>query len=508
MPSDPLLGARRFLPLFVAQFLGALNDNLFKNALGVMALFASARYGNELVAIGLGIFILPYVLFSSVAGELADRTEKSRLIRATKLWELGLMVVGTAGFLTASLPLLMAVLFGLGMQAAFFSPLKYGILPDHLAETELVAGNGLIEAGTFVGILLGTIAGSALVRAPHGPEIVSGLGLVVALAGVAASWRIPPAPAAAPGLRIGWNIPRQTMGLIRTARGNREVWLSALGISWFWVVGAIVLSELPVAAKDVLGGDAGLITLLLTVFSIGVGVGSIGCARLLHGDVSPRLVPFAALGISVFTADLALAFGAAGALASPLGVLASVAGWRILADLFLLAVCGGVYSVSLYAFLQDRADPASRSRMIAMNNVLNAAAMVAASLAATVMALAHVSAPGILLIVAAANLAAAVWIVRIMPQTTLRAVAALVFPHLPPRRDHWARTLPRRRQAADHRGQPCVAGRRGADRRLPAGRSGVCDLCRHGAQMVGQARSSPRWTVSSPTRRVRSPPAP
>ena len=423
----PLLQARRFLPLFVTQFLGALNDNLFKNALGVMALFASAQHGNELVAIGLGVFILPYVLFSSVAGELADRTEKSRLIRATKLWELGLMAVGAVGFLTASLPLLMVVLFGLGIQATFFSPLKYGILPDHLAEAELVAGNGLIEAGTFLGILAGTIAGSALVRAPHGPETVAALGLLVALAGIASAWRIPPAPSAAPGLRIGWNIPRETASLIRAARGNREVWLSALGISWFWAVGAIVLSQLPVAAKNVLGGDAGLITFLLAVFSIGVGVGSVGCARLLHGDVSPRLVPFAALGISVFTFDLANAFTAAGLLPMPADVLAALSGWRIMADLFALAVCGGVYSVSLYAFLQDRADPASRSRMIAMNNVLNAAFMVTASLIAAGLAFAHVSAPGILLLTAGANLFATLWIVRILPRSTLRTLAAWYF---------------------------------------------------------------------------------
>ena len=427
MPPVPLLQARRFLPLFITQFLGALNDNLFKNALGVFALFTSARYGNELVAIGLGVFILPYVLFSSVAGELADRTEKARLIRATKLWELGLMAVGAVGFLTASLPLLMAVLFGLGIQATFFSPLKYGILPDHLAEAELVAGNGLIEAGTFLGILAGTIAGSALVRAPHGAETVAGLGLLVALAGLVAAWRIPPAPSASPGLRIGWNIPRETAALIRAARGNRDVWLSALGISWFWAVGAIVLSELPVAAKTVLGGDAGLITFLLTVFSVGVGAGSLGCARLLHGDVSPRLVPLAALGLSLFTFDLGHAFAAAGSLAGPRDVLAALGGWRIMADLFLLAMCGGIYSVSLYAFLQDRADPAARSRMIAMNNVLNATFMVTASLVAAGLAFAHVSAPRILVLTAAANLVAAVWLLRILPQSTLRALAAVYF---------------------------------------------------------------------------------
>lgn len=421
----PLLRVRRFLPLFVTQGLGALNDNLFKNALGIMALFASAQYGPALVAVGLGVFILPYALFSSVAGQLADRNEKSRLIRLTKLWELGLMLVGVVGFLTASLPLLMVVLFGLGMQATFFSPLKYGILPDHLAETELVAGNGLIEAGTFLGILAGTIAGSVLVRAPHGPAIVAGSAVLVSLAGIAAAWRIPPAPAAAPGLPIGWNVVRETAALIRLARGSRDVWLAALGISWFWAVGALVLSELPVAAKDVLGGDAGVITLLLAVFSVGVGTGSVGCSRLLHGEVSPRLVPFAALGISLFTWDFARACmmpGAVGRFAVPLDVLAAPVGWRILADLFLLALCGGIYSVSLYAFLQERAEPAARSRMIAMNNVLNAGFMVAASLVATGLAFAHVSAPHILMLTAAANLVAALWIMRILPRTTLRAI--------------------------------------------------------------------------------------
>ncbi len=426
-PTVALLRTRRFLPLFVTQFLGALNDNLFKNALGVMALFLSARYGDELVAIGLAVFILPYVLFSSVAGELADRTEKAWLIRVTKLWEVGLMALGAVGFVTASLPLLMAVLFGLGVQATFFSPLKYGILPDHLGEGELVAGNGLIEAGTFLGILAGTIAGAALVRAPHGPEIVATLGLLVALAGLAASWCIPPAPAPAPDLVIGWNLVRQTMALIEAGRTNRDVWLAALGISWFWAVGAVVLAELPVAAKQVLGGDAGLITLLLTVFSVGVGVGSLGCARLLHDEVSPRLVPFAALGISLFTFDLGLAIYAAGLLPTPADVFAAFAGWRIMADLFLLALCGGVFSVSLYALIQNRADPAQRSRMIAMNNVLNAATMVVASLLAAALAFVHVPAPCILLLTALANLAAAVWFLRILPPATLRRLAACYF---------------------------------------------------------------------------------
>ena len=188
--------------------------------------------------------------------------------------------------------------------------------------------------------------------------MVAALGLVIAAGGLAASWRIPPAPSAAPGLAIGWNLAGATLGLLRTARGNRDVWFCALGISWFWAVGAVVLSELPVAAKDVLGGGAGLISLLLAVFSVGVGAGSLGCARLLHGEVTPRLVPYAAFGISLFAFDLAVAFAAAGRLATPAEALAAFRGARILVDLFALAACGGVFSVSLYAFIQRRADAA------------------------------------------------------------------------------------------------------------------------------------------------------
>ncbi len=410
-----LLLSRRFLPLFVTQMLGAVNDNLFKNALGVMALFLSTRYGAGLVAVGLGVFIAPYVLFSSVAGELADRTDKARLIRFTKLWELGLMLLGAAGFLAANLPLLMAVLFGLGVQATFFSPLKYGILPDHLPESALVAGNGAIEAGTFVGILAGTIAGSALILFPEGPPVVAALGVTLAAAGYAASRAIPPTKIAAPNLRVSLALVPRTLALLRTAQARREVWFSALGISWFWAVGAVVLSELPVAAKMLLGAGGGVITLFLAVFTVGVGAGSIGCARLLHGDVSPRLVPHAALGIAAFTFGLGVFLHNAGTMASPSAVLSAWRGRAILGDLFALAASGGIFSVSLYALIQDIAPPAERSRMIAANNVLNAAAMVAASAAAAGFAFLGMSPPSILLATGAGNLFVSLAILRALP---------------------------------------------------------------------------------------------
>jgi acyl-[acyl-carrier-protein]-phospholipid O-acyltransferase/long-chain-fatty-acid--[acyl-carrier-protein] ligase len=422
MPSTlSLLQTRRFLPLFITQMLGAINDNLFKNALVVLVLYRLASAGPILVALAGGVFILPYALFSSVAGQLADRYEKSRLIRLTKFLELGIMLLAAAGFLTGNVPALMVVLFGLGVQATFFSPLKYGILPDHLHEDELVAGNGLIEAGTFVGILMGTVAGGALIVMHGGPEVVAVAGCWVALAGIAAAYFVPVAPAAAPDLKIGWNIMTETGALIGEAKANRPVWLSLLGISWFWAVGATLLAEFPTIARVELQAGGHVVTLMLADFSVGVGLGSVFCARLLRGEVSARLVPFAAIGISIFTADFALAaiFSGsvhAGGLHNVPEMLASWQGRRMLADLLLLAACGGVYSVPLYAICQEKSAASHRSRMIAANNVLNALAMVlAAIMTAGIYAVWH-SAPGILMVAAIANFAFACWIFQILPE--------------------------------------------------------------------------------------------
>jgi acyl-[acyl-carrier-protein]-phospholipid O-acyltransferase / long-chain-fatty-acid--[acyl-carrier-protein] ligase len=419
-----LLRTRRFLPLLVTQTLGALNDNLFKNALVVLALFQAAERGPVLVALSGGVFILPYVVFSALAGQLADRGEKARLIRITKLFEIALMVLAAIGFLTGSLALLMTVLFGLGVQATFFSPLKYAILPDHLREEELVAGNGLIEAGTFLGILTGTVAGGALMLLDGGGAVVSAAGLGVAAAGFVAALRVPPAPAADPTLRLGWNLPRETLALLREARGNGPVWLAILGLSWFWTIGATLLAEFPILAKETLAADGSVVTLLLTVFALGVGAGSIACAKVLNGEVSPRLVPWAALGITLFTADFAFAALAAAGdprLATAAGVLAAPIGWRMLADLFLLAACGGLYSVPLYAIVQEWSPAAHRARMIAANNVANAAWMAIGAGAAAALAALGVGAPWVLLIAAAVNLAVTIRIAGTIPQETVRA---------------------------------------------------------------------------------------
>jgi acyl-[acyl-carrier-protein]-phospholipid O-acyltransferase/long-chain-fatty-acid--[acyl-carrier-protein] ligase len=406
----PLLRSRRFLPLFVTQFLGALNDNLFKNALVVLALFQAGVQGPVLVAAAGGVFILPYLLFASIAGELADRYDKARLIRQMKWWECALMVTAAVGFLTGEIGFLLVVLFGLGVQATFFSPLKYGILPDHLGVDEIVAGNGYIEAGTYVGILVGTIAGAALIRDVEGPLVVSIAGLSIALSGLLVARAIPPAPPSGERVAIGWNLARETGRILAHARRDRVIWRSVLGISWFWMVGLVLLTQFPVVAKDVLGGDSALVTLLLTGFTAGVGVGSILCPLLLRGEVSARHVPWAALGISLFTCDFAGACQAAGTagVTSIAAVLASLAGWRMLGDLFALAFCGGVFSVPLYAIVQARAAPDERARMIAANNVLNAGFMVAGSAVAAGLAAWGLGAPAMLRLLAGLNLPVAV----------------------------------------------------------------------------------------------------
>ncbi len=419
-----LLTSRRLGPLCLSQACGALNDNLVKNAMIVLAVFKLGTEATGLSALAGALFIAPYALLSATAGQLADRFDKSRMIRIVKAAEVVLMAGAAYGFLADSVPALLAVLFGLGVQATMFGPLKYGILPDHLDETEIVTGNGLIEAFTFLAILGGTVAGGGLALLAAGPAIVASAGLAISLLGLASAFAIPAAPAADRTLRIGWNVLRETVAVVRQAAANRPVRLSILGLSWFWAIGAALLSEFPSVVRDTLGANGQVVTLMLAVFSVGVGTGSMLCARLLRGEVSARLVPFAAFGLTVFLLDFgATAQGAAGQhLATVGGVLASPAGWHMLLDLLLLAVCGGLYSVPLYAILQERSDPSRRARMVAANNIVNALLMVAGAAVVAGLAAAGMSAPRALELAAAANLVVALWIVRLMPQSVLRSL--------------------------------------------------------------------------------------
>ena len=416
-PMD-LLKTRRLGPLVLAQSCGALNDNLVKNAMVVLAVFQLNIGGAGLSALAGALFIAPYALLSATAGKLADRFEKPRLIRIYKAMEVGLMALAALSFLSGNVPALFAVLVGLGVQAALFGPVKYGVLPELLAEDELIAGNGVVEATTFLCI----VAGGGLILLDGGTAAVGAVGAALSVLGLFGAMRVPPAAAAEPSLRVRWNLLLETSDLLRLAYAQHGIFLCILGLSWFWTVGATLMTEFPVIARDTLHGDGSVMTLLLSVFAVGVGAGSIFCARLLHGDVSPRFVPFAALGISVFCWDFAQATEAADGLANAAAVAESLRGWRIGLDLFLLAACGGVFSVPLYAIIQDVARPAERSRMVAANNVMNALFMVLGAAVAALLAGFGFSAQMVLAFTAAANLVVAVWIVRILPHEVYRAL--------------------------------------------------------------------------------------
>ena len=434
-----LLRSRRFLPLFVTQFLGAFNDNALKAALLILVTYrAAADAGMDaqvFVAIAGGLFILPFFLFSATAGQLADKLEKARLIRAIKIVEVALMLVAAYGYAVGSLYLLLAVLFCMGAQSAFFGPLKYSILPDHLREEELVGANALIEAGTFLAILLGTIAGGMLILNSYGVALVSALLIGLAAAGVVASFFIPRAGPADPALNVNWHVLGETVAIMRHAGRNRPVHLSILGISWFWLIGFSYLSQFTTYAKDTLGADEGVVTLFLATFSIGIAVGSVLCTRALGGEVSARYVPLGAIGMTIFGVDLYFASGngVPGGAATLLGVadfLASPANWRILADLLGMAAAGGFFIVPLYAILQARSSAEHRARNIAANNIVNALFMVAGSAVTALLLWLGASITGIFLAAAIANAGAALYICKLLPDEVVKAIARFLFRRL------------------------------------------------------------------------------
>ena len=430
-----LLARRRFLPLFITQFLGAFNDNLFKFAVAILITYQLANnIGIEskiLVTIAQGLFILPFFLFSATAGQLAERHEKSQLIRYTKILEIILAVLATIGFFTDNVWFLLAVLFLLGAQSTFFGPMKYSVLPDHLREDELIGGNGLIEMGTFVAILIGTILGGLLILQPQGDALVSGLLLVLAVSGWIASRFIPLSPPTAPELKINLNPFSETWKIIAHATRNRDVFLSMLGISWFWLIGATYLAQFPYFGKNVLGGDEQVPTLFLTAFTIGIAIGSVICNRLVKGEITAKYVPLGALGMTIFGIDL---FFASHTLAPPsdslisaLAFLQDPAHWRVLADLCLLAICGGIYIVPLYSIIQSRSAPEHRSRNIAALNILNAFFMVISAGATALMLSNGFSIPEIFLSLGIANGLVAIYICRLLPQEVVKLLLSYLF---------------------------------------------------------------------------------
>lgn len=431
--QSALLSQRRFLPFFLTQFLGAFNDNLYKNALVVLLTFQAARYTTLspgiLVNLCAGLFILPFFLFSATAGQIADKYEKGRLIRFTKLLEIVIMGLAALAFALSSLPLMLLCLFLMGAQSALFGPVKYAILPQQLHPDELVGGNALVEAATFVAILIGTLGGGVLIGLADGAVWVSVITLLLAVLGYLCSRRIPYAAAASPGLRINWNPITETWRNIAFTRGNRTVFLSILGVSWFWFYGAMFLSQFPAYAKDVLGGNEHTVTLLLAMFSVGIGIGSLLCERLSGGKVELGLVPFGSIGMSLFALDLwwGSPVADAGSAALPLAtVLAQPASWRALADLVAIGIFSGFYIVPLYALIQSRSEPEHRSRIIAGNNILNAAFMVVAAALAAGLLAAGCSVPQLFLVTALLNVAVALYIYTLVPEFLLRFLVWLL----------------------------------------------------------------------------------
>ncbi len=425
-----LLSTRRFAPLFLTQFLGAFNDNLYKNALIVLVTFQSAQWTSlrpEILAnLAAGLFILPFFFFSATAGQIADKYDKAKLARLTKVLEVMIMGVAIAGFLLHSLALLLFALFLLGLQSTLFGPIKFAILPQHLREEELVGGNAQVGAGTFVAILVGTLSGGLLAGAGVAPVWIAVAGLGVAVAGYLASRGIPAAPPPAPELTVNPNPLTETWRNIGFARENRTVFLSILGISWFWLYGALFLAQIPAYGKYVLGGGEAAVTLLLATFTVGIGFGSLLCERLSARHVEIGLVPLGSIGLTVFGIDLALASMALTPVTgtAPVGVLIGQAGvWRVLADLLLLGLFGGFFIVPLNALVQLRSDPAKRARIIAANNILNALFMVVGALAAAAMLGGGLSIPLLFAVAAICNAAVAVFIYGLVPEFLLRFIA-------------------------------------------------------------------------------------
>ncbi|CAG0968030.1 acyl-[acyl-carrier-protein]-phospholipid O-acyltransferase / long-chain-fatty-acid--[acyl-carrier-protein] ligase [Burkholderiales bacterium] len=425
-----LMRERRFAPFFWTQFLGAANDNVYKNALVIFVAFQAASMTSAdpdtLVNLAGAVFIAPFMLLSATGGQLADKFEKSRVIRALKVSEIAIMAMGLAGFLMRDVAVLFAALALMGVQSTLFGPVKYAILPQHLKPEELVGGNGLVEMGTFVAILLGTIAGGLIVGAgPDGPLWAGSLAIAIAVAGWLVSRDIPVTPAVDPGLVFNWNPFTETWCNLVLSSGNRVVWLSMIGISWFWFYGALFLAQFAGFSRDHLGGNETVVTALLAVFSVGIGAGSLLCERLSRRRVELGLVPFGSIGLTLFAVDLWLASRglSAPSVAGLEAFVAKPAHWRVAFDLVMIGVFGGFYIVPLYALIQERSAPSHRSRIIAANNILNAVFMVAAALIAILLLEAGLTVPDLFLVTGLMNAAVALFIYRLVPEFLMRFLA-------------------------------------------------------------------------------------
>lgn len=428
MSQFALLGSRKFAPFFWTQALGAFNDNAFRNAMVMLVAFQMGlddRTVSLYTSLAPALFILPFFLFSATAGQLAEKYEKTRIIRYIKLFEIAAMLVAAVGFYTHHIGLLLVVLFLMGMHSTAFGPIKYAILPQALRPQELVGGNGLVEMGTQLAMLIGMIAGNSLMLiSGFGPQAASLATVAIAVLGYLASRRIPLAPPTAPDLRFSWNPYTETAKVLRLTRSDGAVFNAVLGISWFWFFGTVLISQLPNYTRMNLGGDGTVNTLVLTLFSLGTGVGSLLCERMSGRRVEVGLVPLGAFGLTIFGVDL---FMARSELASAhalnwIAFLAAPGSWRIALDLTLIGVFAGFYVVPLFAFVQSRTPREHLSRVIAGNNILNALLICLASVFGLGLSSLGLSPAWIFLITALLNVAVAIYIFTLVPEFLMRFI--------------------------------------------------------------------------------------
>jgi MFS family permease len=416
-----LLTQRRFAPFFGAQFLGAFNDNLFKTALVTAITFDAASWTdlnvgllNNLIA---GLFILPFVLASATAGQIADKTDKAFLMRAVKLMEIAIMVIAAFGWAMHNLWLLVAAVVGMGLHSTIFGPVKHSYLPQHLSKPELIGGNGMVQMGTFVGILTGQLLGAAaMALGGTGVTVIVVATIAVAVLGLLLTLMVPSSPPAAPDLIISRNVFAESARNLRFSAANRDVFIAMLANSWFWFFGAMILAQFPVYARDILHGAPEVFAVLLTAFSIGIGAGSLMCERLSGGRLHLGLVPIGALGLSLFGIDLY--FASTATMPAQVTAASLLVGeqLRILLDCFLLGAFGGIYVVPLFALIQTRSEPSHLSRTIGGMNILNALFMVVAALIAMVLLSIGLSVPGIFLFTALANFALLILLCVVQPE--------------------------------------------------------------------------------------------
>jgi 1-acyl-sn-glycerol-3-phosphate acyltransferase len=433
MSQQRLINSKRFLPFFLTQASGAFNDNVFKNALMLILAFTAANalpWDTDLTMnLAAGLFILPFLLFSATAGTLADAVCKTKLIRALKLLEIGLMLLAGLAFYFQQYLMLLGLLFLMGSQSAFFGPVKYAILPQLLTDKELLAGNAWVEMGTFVAILLGTITGGLLVGLADAPLWIAGVVVLFSVLGYLISRHIPAVGEVHNADKFRFAPWQQTKATISISYANRTLYLAIMAISWFWFLGASYLTQFPNFTKTVLGGDNTVVTALLVAFSVGVGIGSMLCERLSGDRVELGIVPIGSVGLTVF--GISLFFSSPAQLPAELlnlpQFLATAFGWWVLTDLTLIGVFGGLFIVPLYALLQQRAEPQQRARVIAANNIFNALFMVVSAIAGIVfLTVLDLAIPEYFLILAIMNAVVALYVYSQVPEFALRFVIYLL----------------------------------------------------------------------------------